>query len=254
LHKQSNPALINGVIDMKVTIHIWDLPLRLFHWLLTVAVAAAYVTAKIGGSLIDWHGRIGIFILGLLVFRLLWGFVGSTHARFLTFFPTLPRIVAYLRGRWQGIGHNPLGALSVFALLAVVAVQVGTGLFANDDIAFVGPLFSFVDKSLSDRLTGLHNTIFDLLVAFIVLHVVAIVFYRWVKKTNLVVPMLTGKKQVPKALAVAVAGGPVRGVGAIGLILSLIISCTVVWGVAGGIAYLHPAESYQQTAQADPGF
>lgn len=239
---------------MKVTIHIWDLPLRLFHWLLVVAVAAAYITAKIGGSLIDWHGRIGIFILGLLVFRILWGFVGSTHARFLTFFPTLPRLAAYLKGRWQGIGHNPLGALSVFALLAVLAVQVGTGLFANDDIAYVGPLSGFVDKSLSDRLTGLHNTIFDLLVGFVVLHVVAIVFYRWVKKTNLVAPMLTGKKQVPKALAASLIDIPVMGVGAIGLILSLIISCTVVWGVAGGIAYLHPAESYQQTAQASLGF
>jgi cytochrome b len=239
---------------MKVTIHIWDLPLRLFHWLLAIAVAAAYVTAKIGGSLIDWHGRIGIFILGLLVFRILWGFVGSTHARFLTFFPTPSKLIAYLKGRWHGIGHNPLGALSVFALLAVVAAQVGTGLFANDDIAFVGPLFGFVDKSVSDRLTGLHNTIFDLLLGFIVLHVVAIVFYRWIKKTNLVVPMLTGKKQVPKTLAESLTGRPVRGVGAVGLILSLIISCSVVWGVTGGIAYLHPAESYQQTAQADPGF
>lgn len=239
---------------MKVTIHIWDLPLRLFHWLLAIAVAAAYVTAKIGGALIDWHGRIGLFILGLLVFRILWGFVGSTHARFLTFFPTLPRLIAYLKGRWQGIGHNPLGALSVFALLAVLAAQVGTGLFANDDIAFVGPLFNFVDKSVSDRLTGLHNTIFDLLLAFIVLHVVAIVFYRWVKKTNLVVPMLTGKKQVPKTLAASLTGRRSTGVGAISFILSLIISCTVVWGVTGGIAYLHPAESYQQTAQADPGF
>lgn len=239
---------------MKVTIHIWDLPLRLFHWLLAIAVAAAYITAKIGGSLIDWHGRIGLFILGLLVFRILWGFVGSTHARFLTFFPTPSKLLAYLKGRWHGIGHNPLGALSVFALLAVLAAQVGTGLFANDDIAFVGPLFNFVDKSVSDRLTGLHNTIFDLLLAFIVLHVVAIVFYRWVKKTNLVVPMLTGKKQVPKTLAAALTGRPVKGVGAVGLILSLIISCTVVWSVSGGIAYLHPPENYQQTAQADPGF
>ncbi|MGZ5077356.1 MAG: cytochrome b/b6 domain-containing protein [Methylobacter sp.] len=239
---------------MKVTIHIWDLPLRLFHWLLAIAVAAAYVTAKIGGSLIDWHGRIGLFILGLLVFRILWGFVGSTHARFLTFFPTLPRLVAYLKGRWQGIGHNPLGALSVFALLAVLAAQVGTGLFANDDIAFVGPLFNVVDKSVSDRLTGLHNTIFDVLLAFIVLHVVAIVFYRWVKKNNLVVPMLTGKKQVPKALAALLPENHGTRIGALGLILSLIISCTVVWGVTGGITYLHPAETYQQTAQADPGF
>jgi len=240
---------------MKVTIHIWDLPLRLFHWLLVAAVAAAYVTAKIGGPLIDWHGRIGIFILGLLVFRILWGFVGSTHARFLTFFPTLSRLAAYLKGRWQGIGHNPLGALSVFALLAALAVQVGTGLFANDDIAYTGPLAGLVDASVSQRLTAWHNIAFDLLVALLVLHVVAIVFYRWVKKTNLIGPMVTGKKQVPKALAASVAQSHATGAGAIGLILSLIISCTVVWGVAGGIAYLQPAESYQQTAQAaSPGF
>ena len=121
---------------MSVTIQIWDLPLRLYHWLLAVAVSAAIVTGELGGGLIDWHGRIGLFVLGLLVFRLLWGFVGTTHARFSQFFPTPGKLLAYLKGQWQGHGHNPLGALSVLALLGVLATLVGAGLFANDDIAF----------------------------------------------------------------------------------------------------------------------
>ena len=234
---------------MKVTIHIWDLPHRLFHWLLAVSVVAAYITAKIGGELIDWHGRLGIFILGLLVFRIIWGFIGSTHSRFSTFFPTFSRISAYLKGQWQGIGHNPLGALSVLALLAAVAVQVGTGLFANDDIAFEGPLFDLIDKDVSDKLTGLHSTTFYILLGFVVLHLIAIVFYRFVKKTNLVKPMLTGKKEVPRALAEAVAPDhSTIGFGAVRFILSLIISSTGVWGVSVGITKLYPVQHQQQAS------
>jgi len=239
---------------MKVTIHIWDLPLRVFHWLLAVSVTAAYVTAKIGGALMDWHGRLGIFILGLLIFRIVWGFIGSASARFVTFFPTFSRISAYLKGRWQGVGHNPLGGLFTISMLTTLLVQVGTGLFANDDIAFEGPLFDLIDKTFSDRMTGWHNTSVNLLLTLIVLHLVAIVFYRWVKKNNLVIPMLTGKKKVPKALATAVHRTPAVAVGPLRFILSLIISCTVVWGVADGISYLSPAEHYQQTAQVTPGF
>jgi cytochrome b len=239
---------------MKVTIHIWDLPHRLFHWLLAVSVEASYITAKIGGSLIDWHGRLGIFILGLLIFRIIWGFIGSTHSRFSTFFPTFSRLADYLKGRWQGIGHNPLGALSVIALLATVAIQVGTGLFANDDIAFEGPLFDVVDKSFSNKLTGLHSTTFYVLLGFVVLHIVAIIFYRWVKKTNLVTPMLTGKKEIPVALAEAMPITPDKGFGAMRFILSMIISGTVMWGVSGGITQLYPAQSQQQTAQAPSSF
>ena len=232
---------------MKVTIHIWDLPHRLFHWLLAVSVVAAYITAKIGGELIDWHGRLGIFILGLLVFRIIWGFIGSTHSSFSTFFPTFSRISAYLKGQWQGIGHNPLGALSVLALLAAVAVQVGTGLFANDDIAFEGPLFDLIDKDVSDKLTGLHSTTFYILLGFVVLHLIAIVFYRFVKKTYLVKPMLTGKKEVPRALAEAVAPDhSTIGFGAVRFILSLIISSTVVWGVSGGVTQLYSIQNQQQ--------
>ncbi|HMN46111.1 MAG TPA: cytochrome b/b6 domain-containing protein [Povalibacter sp.] len=177
------------------TVQVWDLPVRLFHWTLVLSIAAAYVTAEFGGSnWADWHGRIGAFVLALLVFRLIWGFIGTPTARFRNFFPTPSRLVAYLRGRWQGRGHNPLGALSVIALLALVAAQVATGLYANDDIAFAGPLSASVGKSTSDALTGWHEQIFYVLAGFIGLHVLAIIFYLLVRRSNLVTPMITGSK------------------------------------------------------------
>jgi cytochrome b len=221
---------------MSVKIQVWDLPLRIFHWLLALAVSAAIITGEIGGNLIDWHGRIGVFILGLLVFRIIWGFVGTTHARFASFFPTPARIAAYLKGQWQGLGHNPLGALSVLALLGVLATLVGAGLFANDDIAFQGPLFSLVDKSLSDKLSGVHALAFNFLAVLLVLHIAAIVFYARVKKHNLVVPMLTGKVVVPKDRAVSVSKA-----GALRFLVALAIAGVVVWGVSNGVQHFAPA-------------
>lgn len=215
---------------MTVKVKVWDWPLRLFHWALVLAVAAAIVSGEIAGSLADWHGRFGLLVLGLLVFRLAWGFFGSTHARFRTFFPTPAAIVAYLRGSWQGVGHNPLGALSVFALLGILAAQVGTGLFANDDIAFEGPLFHLVDKSLSDRLTGLHARIFWGLAALIGLHLASIVFYARIKKHNLVLPMITGNKRVPKRLAASIKSFSLAG-----MLAAAFLSGAVVWTVAYGV-------------------
>ena len=236
---------------MKVTIHVWDLPHRLFHWLLAISVVAAYITAKIGGEFIDWHGRLGVFILGLLVFRVIWGFIGSTYSRFSTFFPTFSRVKTYLKGQWQGIGHNPLGALSVLALLLAVAVQVGTGLFANDDIAFEGPFFDLIDKDLSDRLTGLHSTTFYILLGFVVLHILAIVFYSLIKKNNLVKPMLTGKKEVPRALAESLTVPSTLKFGVVRFILSFAISSTVAWGVSGGISEIYTSPIQQQVANTE---
>lgn len=179
------------------TVQVWDLPLRIFHWALVLSIAAAYVTAEFGGSeWVDWHGRIGAFVLGLLVFRLIWGFIGTQHARFSSFFPTPSRIAAYATGRWRGVGHNPLGALSVIALLLLVAAQLVTGLFANDDIAFAGPLSDWIAKNDSDRLTGWHQQLFYVLAGFIGLHLVAILFYLLVRRSNLVAPMITGKKAI----------------------------------------------------------
>src|SRR5690349_7004915 len=112
-------------------VQVWDLPLRIFHWGLVLAIAAAYATGGFGGSeLANWHGRIGAFVRALLVFRVIWGFIGAQNARFPNFVPTPARVAAYLKGAWRGVGHNPLGALSVIALLLLVAAQVFTGLFA----------------------------------------------------------------------------------------------------------------------------
>ena len=120
-------------------VRVWDLPTRAFHWSLVAAVTVATVTGTLGGRWMEWHSRAGLLIVGLLSFRLAWGFVGFEHARFASFAPTPTRLRAYLMGQWRGVGHNPLGALSVFALLGILALQAATGLFSNDDIAINGP-------------------------------------------------------------------------------------------------------------------
>lgn len=171
---------------------LWDLPTRLFHWALALAVGGAVVTGEIGGNLIDWHGRIGLAVVGLVVFRLVWGLVGSTYARFAHFRPSPARIKAYLAGEWHAAGHNPLGALAVFGLLALLTAQLATGLVANDDIAFVGPLFELVGKDWSDRLSGLHHLLSDLLLGLIGLHLAAIAYYVRFRKKNLLKAMITG--------------------------------------------------------------
>lgn len=186
---------------MSVEIKVWDWPLRLFHWLLVFSVIGAYWTGKVGGEWTDWHARFGSTILGLLVFRIGWGFWGSTHARFASFFPTWSRLRNYFRGQWSGVGHNPLGAFAVLALLATLTGLAVTGLFANDDIAFEGPLFDLIDKDLSDKLSGWHLTAVNLLVGLVAVHVGAIVFYQYLKKVDLLGPMLSGNKRLPAASA-----------------------------------------------------
>lgn len=223
-------------------IRLWDLPTRLFHWLLAFLIVAAIVTGKIGGNAMVWHGRIGLAILGLVAFRVAWGLVGSTYARFASFLPTPSSIAAYVRGQWRGLGHNPLGALSVLGLLAMIALQVGTGLFTNDDIAFRGPLFSLVDKSFSDALTSLHRLSINGLIVLIVLHLCAIAFYAHVKKDNLVKPMITGWKDVePGQVSRALDGG-----GAIAVLFSLGVAVAAVYAASG--AWLPDAKPEVPTA------
>lgn len=208
-------------------IRVWDLPTRLFHWSLALLVVAAVVTGKVGGNLMDWHGRIGLAIVGLIAFRVVWGLLGSTYARFASFFPTPARLAAYLRGEWREPGHNPLGALSVFALLALVAFQVGSGLVANDDIAFRGPLFDLAGKALSDRATGLHKGATNLLFALVALHVAAIVWYARARRENLVKPMLTGWQERRH-------GRHASGGGLAALAVALVIAGSAVHAAAGG--------------------
>lgn len=206
-------------------IRLWDLPTRIFHWGLVLCMVAALVTGQIGGGLIEWHGRIGLAVVGLIVFRLVWGIVGSTYARFLHFFPTPGNIKAYLRGEWQGEGHNPLGALAVFGLLGLVSIQAATGLFSNDDIAFTGPLFDLVGRDLSNRITGIHHLASNLLIALVALHVAAIVFYVRARQQNLVKPMITGWKEGH--------GESASGGGIVALIIALVLAVGAVYGASG---------------------
>lgn len=208
------------------TFRLWDLPTRLFHWSLVAAIIAASVSGQLGGGLMTWHGRIGLAVVGLLAFRLVWGLVGSTYARFVRFFPTPAAIRAYLRGEWHGEGHNPLGALSVFGLLGLLSVQVSTGLFSNDDIAFTGPLYDLAGKALSNRLTAIHHLLSKLVYVLVALHVGAIIFYARIRKQNLVLPMLTGVKEGP--------GEPAQGGGLAALAVALAVAAAAVFGAAGG--------------------
>ena len=173
-------------------IRVWDLPLRIFHWALVVAVSTAVTTGELGGKWMELHSKAGLSILGLVVFRIVWGLIGSTHARFARFAPTPRTLRAYVLGRWKGVGHNPLGALSVFALLALLAVQASTGLFSRDDIEFTGPLSPLIDDSLASTLTGWHQQLANVLLVLTAVHVIAIAFYAVWKKNNLVKPMVTG--------------------------------------------------------------
>lgn len=205
---------------------IWDLPTRLFHWALALAVTAALVTGLLGGNWMVWHGRAGLLIVGLLAFRLAWGFVGSTHALFSDFFPTPRRLRDYFRGSWRRAGHSPLGGLSVLGLLSLLAWQAGSGLFSNDDIAFSGPLYDLVDKSTSDSLVGWHRLGLWVIVGMVALHVAAILFYWFVRGKDLVRPMLTGWKEADEA-------SPLRGGGMVALCVSLAICGAAVWLASG---------------------
>ncbi len=204
---------------------VWDLPLRLFHWLLVVCVSGSIVSAKIGGNAMIWHGRFGLVVVGLLVFRLVWGFVGSTYARFFQFVRGPGAIVAYLRGQWHGEGHNPLGALSVLAMLGTLLLLVATGLFANDDIAFEGPLYALVGKDLSDRVVGIHRLVEPLIILLLVAHLAAIAFYVRIKKETLIMPMITGQK--------VGAGETAKGGGVVAFCVALAIALAVAYGASG---------------------
>jgi cytochrome b len=182
------------------TVRVWDAPLRVFHWALVAAVSTAIVTGLQGGDRMALHGQAGIATAGLLVFRLVWGLVGSETARFRSFVRGPSAISAYLRGQWQGLGHNPLGAFSVLAILGLLTIQVLTGLFGNDEIAFTGPLSRWVSEDTSIWLTGKHRLAVYGVYAILALHVLAIAGYKFFKKEALVPPMLHGRKRVEQAV------------------------------------------------------
>ena len=185
------------------SVRVWDLPTRLFHWTLALLVVGSIVSAHIGGNAMAWHLRCGYVVFTLLAFRILWGLVGGRWSRFASFVYAPATTWRYLRGRSRAeehhdVGHNPLGAFSVFGLLAILAAQVATGLFADDEIATSGPLIKFVADTTSKLATRWHKNVGQwLIIALVLLHIGAILFYLMKQRHNLVRPMLTGDKLLP---------------------------------------------------------
>jgi len=218
-------------------VRVWDLPTRVFHWVLASCVIASIVTAQIGGNAMAWHFRVGYVVFTLLAFRLVWGVIGGRWSRFANFLYSPATVLRYLRGHSRpdehhDVGHSPLGAFSVFGLLGILALQVGTGLFADDEIANTGPLIKFVSGTTSGRLTAWHKGWGQwLIITLIVLHVAAILFYLLRRRRNLVRPMLIGDKPLPPGVPPAADHWRVRG---LALLLVALCGAGVAWLVSLG--------------------
>jgi cytochrome b len=178
---------------------VWDLPVRVFHWALALLVISQLVTAALGGNAMQVHAFGGYAILALVLFRILWGFFGGTHARFRDFVRAPAAVVRYAKSILGGPhathrGHNPLGGWSVLVMLGSLLVQAATGLFANDDVMMEGPLAKHVSERASKIATAIHDVNAAILFTLVAIHIAAVLFYWLAKKEDLIVPMITGRK------------------------------------------------------------
>ncbi|MBI2745373.1 MAG: cytochrome b/b6 domain-containing protein [Burkholderiales bacterium] len=207
---------------MPHLVRIWDLPTRLFHWLLALGVIALVTTAQLG--YMEWHFRLGYAVLALLIFRLLWGLFGGRWSRFTAFIYSPASLWRYLRGQGDpshSLGHSPTGALSVFALLFFLLAQIGTGLFSDDEIAASGPLTRLASSDFVSLASWYHREVGKrVLIVLVILHVIAILYYLWRKRQNLVRPMLTGDKELAQPAPASRDDARSRLVAAVLLLLS----------------------------------
>jgi cytochrome b len=216
---------------------VWDGPTRLFHWLLVVLIATSWVTGTLGGDWLRYHFWSGYAILTLVLFRIVWGIVGGTHARFASFLRGIPSALHHVRellrpGPTGDIGHNAIGGWMVVALLLVLLVQTGTGLFADDDIVTTGPLGDLVSSALRSRLTTIHRYNFELIELLAGVHIAAVLAYLVVKRQNLVGAMITGRKRgLPPTAMDAARRHPALAAAA------LLGAAAVVAGIVGLVPY-----------------
>jgi len=214
---------------------VWDLPTRIFHWALAACVFCLLITGFRGGDAMPWHYRFGYCVLTLLMFRLVWGVVGGKWSRFASFVYAPSSIIRYLKGQGEAlhsVGHNPLGAFSVFAMLALLLVQVSTGLISDDEISAAGPLTKFVSNATVSLASSYHVTIGKVLVIVLVItHLAAIVFYLYKKRENLIKPMLHGDKLLPETTPASADTAATRT-----LALAILLACAaaVYWLVSLG--------------------
>lgn len=222
-----------GTLATGRVIRVWDLPVRLFHWLLVALVVISIITGNVGGVWeMELHLLAGSAVLALVLFRVAWGLAGSSTARFSGFVRGPRTVIAYLLGLLAGgkttvVGHNPLGGWSVVAMLSSLALQAITGLFSNDDILTKGPLAKYVSKRTSDLITEVHEANASVLYVLVTIHLTAVIGYYLFKRENLVRPMITGRKTLP---ADADAAAPRLASPWLALVLAL-AAAAVVWRV-----------------------
>lgn len=224
--------------EPQAQVRVWDIPTRLFHWCIVALLCLSWFSANQGYMRV--HLVSGLTLLALLMFRIAWGLVGSTTARFSNFLHSPRRVALYLKGLVGGdkifhAGHNPAGGWMVLALIAVLLAQVATGLFANDGVRFHGPLALLVTEDASTRLTDIHGLIFNLILLLVWCHIVAVGFYLLVKGDNLVWPMITGKKhraRLPAELNIVFARLYIA------LLLLAVSAGIAAWIVIGGESLL----------------
>ncbi len=230
------------VVDASGKRLVWDLPLRAFHWLFAASILASWATATAGFNWMQWHIRLGKWMIGLLSFRVIWGFVGPRHARFTSFLSgprTMWRYAKGLTGRGEPVhtvGHNPLGGVMVIIMLLLVAFQVSTGLFATDDIAWQGPYYPAVSSATAHYLTRLHHLNFNLIWAAIALHVGAIAYYDFIKRQHLVPAMVTGWKPaeaVPE-------GQAIKSSELVKALIVMVVCVGIVYAVLSGAPHVSP--------------
>ncbi len=218
---------------MMNKVRVWDLPTRVFHWALALCVIGLLATGTVGGNAMVWHFRLGYAVLALLLFRLIWGLVGGHWSRFASFIYSPSSVLAHLKRQGHPhheVGHSPMGAGSVFAMLLVLAAQVGSGLASDDEIAFAGPLTKYISGATVSLATNYHKNIGRwILIALVVLHVAAILYYLWGKRKNLIKPMIDGDKLVATDAPSSRDDWAARIGG-----LALLAACAsfVAWGVA----------------------
>ncbi|MFC3095971.1 cytochrome B [Alteromonas sediminis] len=194
---------INDFMDQQ-TQTIWDIPVRICHWAIVLLVIAQWVTAELLDDAIQWHAWFGYGLLGVVVFRLLWGFIGSRYARFGQFLASPKTVLHYLVATFKGeaptyTGHNPLGGWMALFLLLVLLVQSITGLFMTDEIFFSAPYFSAVSSDVQSLMNTLHHQAFTVIQIAVLLHVIAALIYVFVKKQPIIKAMVTGKKPTPES-------------------------------------------------------
>lgn len=209
---------------------VWDIFVRLFHWTLVASILFAWWSGEQGGNWMTWHMYAGYTVLGLVLFRLFWGFAGSHYARFAEFvrspMATLRYTLAlFKRQEPHHIGHNPLGGWMVVALLLLAAAQAGTGLFANDEIFTEGPLVHLISYDLSVEITRWHKWIFNILLTAIGLHLLGVIFHQVFKREKLVQAMFHGRKPAPADTPTYTFAPFLRG-----LILAL-VAAAIIWSL-----------------------